>query len=207
MTSATLNAQLQARLDQYDVLVLPGWHNSGPAHWQSRWEHLLPGLTRVQQDNWDMPELQDWVCTLERAIATSRKPVLLIGHSLGCITIAHWARQHRHRVAGALLVAPADVERRTVAPALRRFAPIPTARLPFPSLVIASDNDRCCDAWRAAELAGQWGAELHFLYGAGHINADSGLGDWPEGRVLLNEWLRCVESGRPRPWGQVRWVA
>ena len=105
------------------------------------------------------------------------------------------------------MVAPADVQRRTVAPALRRFAPIPTARLPFPSLVIASDNDRCCDPLRAAELAGLWGAELHFLYGAGHINADSGLGDWTEGLVLLNEWLRGVESGRPRPWGNVRWVA
>lgn len=199
--------QLQARLAPYDVLVLPGWHNSGPAHWQSHWETLFPVLRRVQQDNWATPQREDWIATLDKAVSGCRKPVLLIGHSLGCITIAHWARQHRHRVAGALLVAPADVERRTVAPALRRFAPIPSARLPFPSLVIGSDNDRCCSAWRAAELAEQWGAELHLLYGAGHINADSGLGDWQEGIILLNEWLQGVASGRPRPWGNVRWVA
>ena len=205
--STPLSARLHTRLDQYDVLVLPGWHNSGPAHWQSRWEQLFPVMRRVQQGNWETPQREDWIANLDGAITQCKKPVLLIGHSLGCITIAHWARQHRHRVAGALLVAPADVERRTVAPALRRFAPIPTARLPFPSLVIASDNDRCCDPWRAAELASLWGAELHFHYGAGHINADSGLGDWTEGLVLLNEWLRGVESGRPRPWGQVRWVA
>lgn len=198
---------LQAHLERYDVLILPGWHNSGASHWQSRWEHLLPTLQRVQQDNWETPQKADWITTLERAVARCSKPVLLIGHSLGCVTIAHWARQHRHRVAGALLVAPADVERRTVSPILRRFAPIPSPRLPFPSLVIASDNDRCCSAWRAAELASQWGAEFHLLYGAGHINADSALGDWPEGLVLLNEWLRGVESGKPRPWGSVRWVA
>lgn len=205
--STTLPARLQARLDHYDVLVLPGWHNSGPAHWQSRWEQLFPGMRRVQQDNWETPQREDWVATLDRAITQCKKPVLLIGHSLGCITIAHWARQHHQRVAGALLVAPADVERRTVAPALRRFAPIPVSRLPFPSLVIASDNDRCCNPWRSAELAERWGAELHFLYGAGHINADSGLGDWAEGLVLLDEWLRGVAAGRPKPWGNIRWVA
>lgn len=205
--STPLPAELQARLGRYDILVLPGWQNSGPTHWQSRWEHLLPDMVRVQQDNWETPQREDWVAALDQAILQCRKPVLLIGHSLGCITIAHWARLHRHRVAGALLVAPADVERRTVAPALRRFAPIPLSRLPFPSLVIASDNDRCCAAWRAAELADQWGAELHLLYGAGHINADSGLGDWGEGLVLLNEWLRGVAAEKPTPWGNIRWVA
>lgn len=205
--STTFPARLQARLDQYNVLVLPGWHNSGPAHWQSRWEELFPAMRRVQQNNWETPQREDWVATLDRAILQCKKPVLLIGHSLGCITVAHWARQHNHRVAGALLVAPADVERRTVAPALRRFAPIPLGRLPFPSLVIASDNDRCCDPWRSAELAESWGAELHFLFGAGHINADSGLGDWAEGLVLLNEWLRGVAAGKPTPWGNIRWVA
>lgn len=198
---------LSAALDRYDVLVLPGWHNSGAGHWQSRWEQLFPAFRRVQQDNWDTPQREDWIAALDKAISECKKPVLLIGHSLSCITIAHWARQHRHRVAGALLVAPADVERRTVSPVLRRFAPIPSGRLPFPALLIGSDNDRCCDAWRAAELADHWGAELHLAYGAGHINADSDLGDWPEGLLLLEEWLRGVEARRPGPWRDVAWAA
>lgn len=198
---------LQRQLDEYDVLVLPGWHNSGPGHWQSRWEARHPSFRRVQQQDWVLPQREDWVGALESAVARCTKPVLLLGHSLGCVTIAHWARQHRHRVAGALLVAPADVERKTVAPALRRFAPIPSARLPFPSLVIASDNDRCCSAWRAAELAAGWGSELHLLYDAGHINADSDLGDWEEGMILLGEWLRGIAAQRPRPWLDLVWVA
>lgn len=198
---------LRKQLDAYDVLVLPGWRNSGPEHWQSRWEQLFPAFRRVQQHNWDTPQREDWIARLDKAIDQCTKPVLLVGHSLGCITIAHWARQHQHRVAGALLVAPADVERRTVSPVLRRFGPIPPTRLPFPTLLIGSDNDRCCNAWRAAELASHWGAEFHLLYGAGHINADSGLGDWPEGLFLMNEWLRGVEARRPRPRQDFVWVA
>lgn len=190
-------AGLSARLDGYDVLVLPGWHNSGAAHWQTRWQTLFPDMRRVQQQDWEQPVPADWIRTLEAAVARGKKPVLLLAHSLGCITVAHWAAQHQGRIAGALLVAPADVERATVAPVLHRFAPIPRAALPFPSLVIASDDDPCCQAARAVELAQHWQAELHLAYGAGHINADSGLGDWLEGLLLLEEWLRGVE-GRPR---------
>lgn len=190
-------AGLNARLDAYDVLVLPGWRDSGAGHWQTQWEDLFPSFRRVEQQDWEQPVPADWIHTLEAAVARCKKPVLLLAHSLGCITVAHWAAQHQGRIAGALLVAPADVERATAATVLRRFAPIPLAPLPFPALVIASDDDPCCQAARAAALAQHWQAELHLVYGAGHINAASGLGDWPEGLLLLEEWLRGVE-GRPR---------
>jgi predicted alpha/beta hydrolase family esterase len=36
------------------VLILPGWQNSGPDHWQSRWEALY-GYQRVQQHDWMRP--------------------------------------------------------------------------------------------------------------------------------------------------------
>ncbi|MDI1301926.1 MAG: alpha/beta hydrolase [bacterium] len=185
-------AELQQRLEGVDVLVLPGWRNSGPDHWQSRWEDKFPEWSRVQQDNWLHPQRSDWVRTLDEYIAASSRPLLLIAHSLGCITVAHWAAQSAHagRVAAALLVAPADVERSTVASSLRSFAPVPAERLPFPALMIGSDNDHACTAWRACEFADAWGARFHLLGGAGHINADSRLGDWEGGLELLHHWLQ-----------------
>ena len=204
-----IEAQLQHTLDHHDVLVVPGWRNSGPGHWQSLWEDKFPEWQRVQQASWDRPQRGDWVLALEAAVARSPRPVVIIAHSLGCITVAHWAqRLARGRVAAALLVAPADVERSTVSPGLRGFAPVPAGALPFPALVVASDNDPCCAPWRACELAEHWGAGFHLLGGAGHINADSGLGDWEGGLELLHDWLRNeVIAPRAAHGQRFLWVA
>lgn len=204
-----LEATLQDRLEGYDVLVLPGWKNSGPAHWQSHWEDRFPEWQRVQQHNWIQPDRDAWVATLDRYLALATRPVVLVAHSLGCVTVAHWAAQARQpeKVAAAFLVAPADVERSTVATSLRRFAPIPQQPLPFPSLLVGSDNDPACQAWRACELAQSWGSRFHLLVGAGHINADSGLGDWDAGLGLLSGWLREVLPRGERERGVIRWAA
>ena len=117
-------------------LILPGWQGSPDEHWQSHWQRTLPNASRVEQADWDLPERQDWVTALERAIDAERTPVILIAHSLGCVTVAHWARQADpdvlRRVRGALLVAPADVERPGCPEPLRGFAPFPRHRCPSP---------------------------------------------------------------------------
>lgn len=204
-----LEATLQDRLEGYDVLVLPGWKNSGPAHWQSHWEDRFPEWQRVQQHNWVHPDRDEWVATLDRYLALATRPVVLLAHSLGCVTVAHWAALARQpeKVAAAFLVAPADVERSTVATSLRRFAPIPRQPFPFPSLLVGSDNDPACQAWRACELAQGWGSRFHLLAGVGHINADSGLGDWDAGLGLLSEWLQGVLPTEHRERGVIRWAA
>jgi predicted alpha/beta hydrolase family esterase len=177
---------LAASLQDYEVLVLPGWRNSGPTHWQSHWERLFPEFRRVEQRDWVQPKRGEWVAALDAAVTAARKPVLILAHSLGCVTVAHWAALHdSSKVAAVLLVAPADVERATVASSLRSFAPIPRLPLPFPSLLVASDNDPCCQAWRASELAADWQSGFRLLSGLGHINADSQLGDWDTGLELL----------------------
>jgi predicted alpha/beta hydrolase family esterase len=171
-------------------LIVPGWKDSGPDHWQSGWQLRL-GAERVRQASWDAPSRHSWVQGLLRAIAQIDRPVLLIAHSLGCITIAHWARTapgiflSRRVVRGALLVAPADVERTDAAPALRDFAPVPMRPLPFPATVVASDTDPYCSLGRATALASAWGATLHRLGDAGHINASSGHCTWADGLALL----------------------
>src|ERR1051325_2702584 len=112
------------------VLILPGWLNSGPQHWQSLCERYHPELRRVQ--HWENPMLGDWVETLDAAIAQCGAPPVLVAHSLGCATIAHWAAKRSRPVRGALLVAPTDLERVEAPAALRNFRPIPMVRLPFP---------------------------------------------------------------------------
>jgi len=194
---------LTSALQDYEVLVLPGWHNSGPSHWQSRWEALFPAFRRVQQQDWLQPRCKDWVATLDQAVADASRPVIIIAHSLGCATVAQWATRHDSTaVAAALLVAPADVERATVASSLRSFAPLPRRRLGFPALLVGSDNDPCCTAWRAAELADVWGTDFRLITGAGHINAESGLGDWEAGLDLLATLpprVPAFSDGRSQP--------
>lgn len=168
------------------VLIVPGYMNSGPGHWQSLMEGSL-GAKRVDMPNWAFPRKVGWVEALDEAIGALREPPILVAHSLGCIAVAHWARTASREAAGALLVAPTDVERSDVPDVLKGFAPIPKSRLPFPSMVVASDDDPFLAEARARDLARWWGARFHLLHGAGHINQESGYGYWPAGEGLLQE--------------------
>ena len=171
-----------------DGLVLPGYGDSGSAHWQSLWEASDPRLRRVRQRDWFEPRLDDWLAELDRAVAACPTPPVLVAHSLACALVAHWVERGGRRALSALLVAPADVEALSaVLDAVRSFSPVPLVRLPFPSVVVASDDDLYVTPARARQFAEAWGGRLVMLAGAGHINADAGLGDWPDGRMLLDE--------------------
>ncbi|MBS0294064.1 MAG: alpha/beta hydrolase [Proteobacteria bacterium] len=170
-----------------NVLLLPGWQNSGPGHWQTRWE-FLHGDRRVEQHDWLRPLRGDWSARLEEVVADAPGPVLLAAHSLGCILTAWWAThtRHAHKVAGALLVAPGDVERPELSAQIRGWTPIARQPLAFPALLVGSRNDPYCSLERARGMAQDWGARFVDLGNRGHVNAESGLGDWPEGRALLH---------------------
>lgn len=161
---------------------MPGWRDSGPGHWQSLWAEQLPGAVRVRQDNWISPTRQVWVDALARQIAQVGGPVVIAAHSLGCIATTHLPADAAARIQGALLVAPADPERRAI---LCDFAPVPFAPLPYRSIVVASSNDPYCPVRLAGGFARSWGSEFVRLQGAGHINIDSGHGPWPLGLALL----------------------
>ena len=175
-----------------NVLLLPGWQNSGPGHWQSRWEALY-GYRRVDQHDWLRPKRGDWLARLEEVVLGCDGPVLLVAHSLGCILSAAWAAHSPStgRVQAALLVAPGDSERGALRDVLPSWSPIARQRLPFPSLLVGSRDDPYCRAEKARQLADSWGSRFIDLGDCGHINAESGLGDWPEGHQLL---LDCFGS-------------
>ena len=176
-----------------DVLVLPGYGDSGPGHWQSLWEASEPSFRRVVQRDWLEPHLEDWLLELELAVSACVAPPVLVAHSLACALVAHWVQRTGGRTArGALLVAPPDVAAlASVLDAVQSFAPVPLVRLPFPSTVVASDDDIYVTPERAQALARSWGSRFVPLVGAGHINTDSGFGPWPEGRALLDALLRA----------------
>ena len=171
-------------------LLLPGWLNSDPAHWQSRWE-ALHGCRRIDQDDWLWPKRGDWMARLDEMLLESPRPALLIAHSLGCQLVAAWAAHSRHtaRVRAALLVAVPDTEREDMPPNLFNWRRITRQRLPFASLAVISSDDPYCAPDRAAQMARDWGSEAFDIGARGHINGASGLGDWPEGWALLQRWM------------------
>ena len=163
------------------VLLLPGWQGSGHGHWQMHWARMQDYAV-VEQNDWLHPLRGDWLARLDETVIDAPGPVVLVAHSLGCIATTLLPPEVAGRINGALLVAPADPERRGP---LADFAPVPYQPLPYRSIVVASTNDPFCPVRTAGAYARSWGSEVVRLQNAGHINAESGFGDWPLGLALL----------------------
>ena len=173
------------------VLILPGWQGTGHERWQMNWGRRY-GFVVVEQNDWQRPRRGDWLARLDETVVDTPGPIVLVAHGLGCILLAAWAAfsQHAYRVQGALLVAPSDVETPELKERLPGWQPIVRQPLPFQSILVGSQNDPHCREVRAHALAGDWGAHWMNLGAAGNINADTALGDWPEGHALLQTLLK-----------------
>lgn len=173
-----------------DILIIPGYTNSGPDHWQSRWQARLSTARRVEQAEWSKPVCEDWTAKVAEAVNEAEKPVVLVAHSLGVATAVQAVPQFRRPVAGAFFVAPPDVANPRVRPKhLMTFGPYPRKPLPFPSVTIASRNDDFCAFEVAEDIASAWGSKFLDAGEAGHINAASGFGPWPEGSLTFAQFL------------------
>lgn len=181
------------------TLIIPGLDGSPEPHWQHWWAASEPRTEIVEQDDWRAPSPAAWESRVACAVI-QRPGSILVAHSLGCLVVArllrHWPQL---RIAGALLVAPADPSRND---RLSAFEMVPPGPLGVPVIVAASRNDACIDFGRAAAWARSWRADFVDLGFAGHVNVASGFGPWPEGRELRDEleW-RCgpVRAHRPAP--------
>jgi uncharacterized protein len=171
--------------DLSPVLLLPGLYDSGPQHWQTLWMKGRPGFRRVEQRDWEKPDVADWIANLDAAVIEAGPAALLVAHSSSCALVAHWAARARP-IRGALLVAPSDPEAPSYPAGPTGFAPMPLARLPFASTVVASTDDPYVSLDRAREFARAWGSALVEVGPVGHINSASGLGEWPAGLALLD---------------------
>lgn len=177
------------------ILIHPGWQDSGPEHWQSLWLKKYPNAVKVEQKDWMNARKDEWVETLNDAIKQYKgQEIILVGHSLACPTIVHWAKKYGAgtKIKGALLVAPGDADMPNFPPEMQGFSPLPLDQLPFESTLVVSDNDAWVSLERAQYFANSWGSELVLIPGAGHINTASGFGEWPEGEKLLVQLLTEV---------------
>ena len=171
---------------------VPGLGGSGPEPWQSIWQARNPGYRRDEQHDWDNPDLEAWLANLEAGVREASSPVVLIADSLACSLVADRARRgSRECVGAAMLVSPADLDSEAhTPPEARSFAPMPLDPLLFRTVVVASSNDPYADLERARYFASSWGARLVEAGPRGHINTDSGHGEWPEGERYLADLLR-----------------
>jgi predicted alpha/beta hydrolase family esterase len=173
------------------ALIVPGLDNSGPDHWQTKWEAEMPDCRRVELGGWDRPHRNTWVNQLNLAIHQAGRPVVLVAHSLGCHAVAWWNEYEQPDadgpVKGALLVAPPEVESAAIDDRLAPFAPVMKRSFPFPTIVAASRDDPYIAFGRARRLARIWRSRFIDAGWLGHINAASGIGSWPFGQFLLRQ--------------------
>lgn len=198
---------MQDLISRYKILTIPGLYNSGPTHWQSLWERRFDNCERIELGSWDEPLKEQWVERIDDAIDAEPEPVIVAAHSLGCHAFAHWfaaaSSVARERVAGALLVAPPDLAQLRRDERVESFTDSPPFSTQTPMIVVASDDDpyaKIADVWR---LARHWDARFVNAGPFGHINADSGVGDWPYGQYLL---ASLQLAPKPAKADEVRWL-
>ncbi len=179
--------RLETKIMNSTVLILPGIGNSGPEHWQSLWEEANPSFMRVQQREWDCPACSEWLDVLERSVERAGSNVILVAHSLACVLVAHWAVQTHLRIKGALLVALPDPAGPEFPKGATGFSPLPQTPFAFSSIVVASSNDPYANLEFSKSMASAWGSRFVNIGPAGHINSESGFGEWKEGFSLLQQ--------------------
>jgi uncharacterized protein len=172
------------------ILILPGLYDSGPEHWQSIWETAHPDYRRVSLGDWGKPRCDDWIVRLDQAVVEVGPDVILVAHSSACALVGHWWIRRRKVIRAALLVAPSDTEASSYPVGPNGFAPMPLCQLPFPTIVVASQNDPAVSFKRARLFAESWGSEFVDAGFSGHIEAKSGFGPWPKGHLLLERLLQ-----------------
>ncbi len=146
--------------------------------------------------DWNKPSLTEWLEALENEISRLNGDFILVAHSLGCALAAHWVTResdHRHKLKGILMVAPADVDDAACTPdSVRGFSPMPMMALNCKTVTVTSSNDPYVSGIRASSFAQIWGGTEINIGDWGHINGASGLGDWPAGKRILED-LMCED--------------
>ncbi|MBL0371415.1 serine hydrolase family protein [Rhizobium sp. KVB221] len=183
------------KASEAEILIVPGYGNSGPDHWQTRWQSRLASARRIEQHSWDMPDRESWVSRIAETVKAAEKPVVLVAHSLGIGAAIHALPECKEKIAGAFLVAPPDLVHPDLRPLhLKTFGPYPREPLPFPSMLVASRNDPYGTYEHAGDIANAWGSLLVDAGNSGHINTESGHGPWPEGTMVFAQFLSRLKA-------------
>lgn len=171
------------------ILILPGINNSDSEHWQSLWEKLNPSFVRVQQRDWDRPICNEWLDVLEKTVVLYGTNIVLVAHSMACALVAHWAAKTNLKIKGALLVAGPNPDSPNFPKEALGFSPLPLKPFLFQSIVVASTNDPYGSLEFSRSTASSWGSQFINIGPKGHINSQSGLGEWHEGFTILQQLI------------------
>jgi serine hydrolase len=176
------------------LVTVPGLHGSEGAHWQTWLERQFARSLRVEQANWDAPDLALWAKSLRDLLARERGPFVLAAHSFGCLATAHALQQGplTSGVLGVLFVAPASPRKFAFA---GRFD---ARRLGVPSILIGSETDPWMTLADARDLAQRLGSAFVNLGDAGHINTAAGFGPWPRAKYFVDTLVHCAAPPRFR---------
>lgn len=170
------------------IVNVPGYTNAGPAHWQTLLENKFANFQRVMQQDWLSPVREHWVQGIEDTVSQIEGDIILVGHSCGAVAITQWALAcDSSKVKGALLVAPADIDRDSAIKEIQVQRPLPDSLLPFTTKLIYSDNDEHSSAIRSEQMGKNWGSELILVKGASHFHTEAGFGDWPEAEKWIEQ--------------------
>jgi predicted alpha/beta hydrolase family esterase len=178
----------------FNTVFVPGYGNSINGHWQEIWYKEFKDSYWVEQNDWGKPNCVDWVETLNSLIQSIVGPILLVTHSLGGSTVVEWSKKHTANILGVFMVAVPDVQSINVPDAISGYQTPPLEKLPFPSLVLASTDDPYSGLDRIKYFAKTWGSELISIGDLGHVNTDSNLGEWSEGKNLLNKFIESLDA-------------
>jgi len=175
-----------------NTIFIPGYGNSTEGHWQELWHKATKNSYWVEQKDWENPNCEEWVESLNKLIQSLEEPIFLIAHSLGTNTVVEWSNKYKENILGAMFVAIPDVDDKNIPDSISGYKPSSLEKLPFPSLALASTNDPYSTLDRTKYFVKKWGCELITIGDKGHVNNDSGVGEWPEGRKLLNNFLNSL---------------
>lgn len=181
-------------MKQTVILILPGWKDSAPEHWQGIWLKKYPNAVKVRQEDWMFPKKSAWVKTLNEYIEKYKEHnIIFVGHSLACATFAYWSNEFSAfssaTIKGALLVCPSDMDIVDFPKEVEGFQPMPIEPLACKTIVVTSENDQYVSLDRAKFIARSWNAKLINIGPNGHINVEAGFGEWPEGERFLQELM------------------
>ncbi len=165
------------RAADLDLIFVPERQIPDDSHWQARWSAKLSSARFVGEPV--TPE------EIAEAAKSATKPIFFIAYSAGAVALAQAAPDLAGLdVRGAFLVAPPSRGGRDTLEH-GRWGATPRARLPFPSVLVASRTDPLAPFEESTALAADWGADLIDAGEAGRIDAASGHGPWPEGLLRV----------------------